>query len=176
MNSGHLIIKDYLSTKFEASWATRSRAVSWSYQYGRPSWPLNLTFHWISIGIICSSRTIYLLSLKLLGQSVPDYQLHKVWETMMTFDLNINWDHLLIKNYLHTKIETPWAKCSSIISFTRLRYTGIQTDRPTCVKQYALPPSNGGLKLEASGAKRSGVLLITRLLRLVGRLNTRKPV
>ena len=38
-----------------------------------PTWPLTLTFDlltWKSIGIIYSSRTIYLPSLKLLGQSV----------------------------------------------------------------------------------------------------------
>ena len=124
-------------------------------------WETDMTFDlltWISKGIIYSSRTIYLPSLKLMGQSVlelsvaqgfgdwhnlwpwpltywPEYQygssthqwlstyqvwsfwgkpflsypLHKVWETDMTFDLdlwptdlNINRDHLLIKDYLPT--------------------------------------------------------------------------
>ena len=72
INRDHLLIKDYLPTKFEASgakcsWVTRCT------RFGRQTWPLTLTFDlltWISIGIIYLSRTIYLQSLKLLGQSV----------------------------------------------------------------------------------------------------------
>ena len=61
----------------------------------------------------------------------------KVWETDMTFDLdlwptdlNINRDHLLIKDYLPTKFGASGAKCSWVISCTRLRDTDIPTD--TC--------------------------------------------
>ena len=80
INRGHLLVKDYLPTKFEASGAKRSgviRCTRWS----RLAWPLTLTFDlltWISIGIIYSSRTIYLLSLKVLGKAFLSYQLHKV--------------------------------------------------------------------------------------------------
>ena len=63
------------------------------------------------------------------------YQLHKVWETDMTFDLdlwptdlNINRDHLLTKDYLPTKFEDSGAKRSWVISCTRLRDTDIPTD------------------------------------------------
>ena len=72
INRDHVLIQDYLPTKFEASGAKRSWVISCT-RYGRLTWPLTLTFDiltWISIGIIYSSRTIYLPSLKLLGQSV----------------------------------------------------------------------------------------------------------
>ena len=62
----------YLPTKFEASGAKRSWVTSRT-RWSRLAWPLTLTFDlltWISMGVIYSSRTIYLPSLKLLGQSV----------------------------------------------------------------------------------------------------------
>ena len=60
-------------------------------------------------------------------------------------DLNtsINRDHLLIKEYLPTKFEA-----SSIlelsVALVRLRDTDIQTDQPTCAKQYAPLSLKGG--------------------------------
>ena len=57
----------------------------------------------------------------------------------MTFDLNINRDHLLIKDYLPTKFEASGEKCSWIISCTRQRDTDIQTDRNDMCK--AICPS-----------------------------------
>ena len=71
INRDHLLIKDYLPTKFEASGAKRSWVNSCT-RWSRLVWPLTLTFDlltWILIGIIYSSRNIYLPSLKLLGQS-----------------------------------------------------------------------------------------------------------
>ena len=68
---GHLFINDYLPTKFATSGAKCSWVNSWT-RCGRLTWPLTLIFHqltWISIRIIKSSWTIYLPSLKLLGQS-----------------------------------------------------------------------------------------------------------
>ena len=66
----------------------------------------------------------------------------------MTFDLKINRDLLLIKDYLPTKFEASGAKPSSVISCTRLRETDIptdgRTDRRTCATQYAPPFSKGG--------------------------------
>ena len=72
IDRGHLLIKDYLPTKFEDSGAKHSWVISCT-RWSRLAWPLTLTFDlltWISIGIIYWSRTIYLPSLKLLGQSV----------------------------------------------------------------------------------------------------------
>ena len=80
IDRGHLLIKDYLPTKFEASWAKRSWVISCT-RWSRLAWPLTLTFDlliWISIGSIYSSRTIYLPSLKILGKAFLSYQLHKV--------------------------------------------------------------------------------------------------
>ena len=107
INRGHLLIKDYLPTNFEASGAKRSWVISCT-RWSRLAWPLTLTFDlltWLSKGIIYSSRTIYLPSLKLLGQSVLELSVaqgevdwHDLWPT----DLTINRDHLLIKDYLQT--------------------------------------------------------------------------
>ena len=74
INRDHLLIKDYLPTKFEVSGA-KSCWVIRCTRFGRLTWPLTLTFDlltWISIGIIDSSRTIYLPSLKILGQGVVE--------------------------------------------------------------------------------------------------------
>ena len=79
-------------------------------------WPTDLN-------IIYSSRTIYLPSLKLLGQSVLELSVaqgevdwHDLWPWPLTY-----WPeyHLLIKDYLPTKFEASGAKCSWVISCTR---------------------------------------------------------
>ena len=56
------------------------------------------------------------------GKVFSSYQLHMVWETEMTFDLDlwptdliINRDHLLINGYLPTKFEASGAKRSWLI-------------------------------------------------------------
>ena len=59
INRGHLLMKDYLPTKFEDSGAKRSRVISCT-RWSRLAWPLTLTFDlltWISIRVIYSSRT-----------------------------------------------------------------------------------------------------------------------
>ena len=88
-------------------------------------WETNMTFDlltWIYIGIIYLSWPIYLPSLKLVGQSIVELSVtqgigdqHDLWPT----DLNINRDHLLIKDYLPTKFEASGAKHSLVISCTR---------------------------------------------------------
>ena len=138
INRDHLLIKDYLPTKFEASGAKRCWVIRYT-RFERLTWPLTLTFDlltWLSIGIIYSSRTIYLPSLKLLGQSVVELSVAQglrdwhdldLWPTDLTNDR----DHLLIKDYLPTKFEASGAKRSWVISCTRLRATDIPTDRHT---------------------------------------------
>ena len=90
INRGHLLMKDYLPTKFEASGAKRSWDISCT-RWGRLAWPLTLTFdllNWISIGVIYSSRTIYLPSLKRSWViSCPRWG-RLAWP--LTFDL-LNW-------------------------------------------------------------------------------------
>ena len=150
INRDHLLIKDYLPTKFEDSVAKRSWVISCT-RYGRSTLPLTLTFDlltWITIGIIYLSWTIYLPSLKLVGQSIVELSVaqcigaeHDPWPT----DLNIYRDHLLIKNYLPTKLEASGAKCSWVMSCTRLRETDIPTDRQTDMCNAICPPySRGG--------------------------------
>ena len=54
INMDHLLNKDYLPTKFEASGAERSWVIP-RIRCGRLAWPLTLTFDlltWISIGVI----------------------------------------------------------------------------------------------------------------------------
>ena len=142
INRDHLLTKDYLPTKFEASGAKHSWVISCT-RWSKLAWPLTLTFDlltWKSIGIIYSPRTIYLPSLKLLGQSVLELLVaqgeenwHDLWPWPLTY-----WpeNHLLTKDYLPTKFEASGAKRYWVISW--LRDTDIQTDRPTGAKQYAL--------------------------------------
>ena len=75
INRDHLLNKDYLPTKIEASGAKRSWVISCT-RWSRLAWSLTLTFElmtWISIGVFYSSRTIYLPSLKLLGKEFLSY-------------------------------------------------------------------------------------------------------
>ena len=93
-NRDHLLIKDYLPTKFEDSW-TKGSWVICCTRFGSLTWPLTMTFDlltWKSIGIIYSSRTTYVPSLKLLGQSVLNVicciRFGKLtWPLTLTFDL-----------------------------------------------------------------------------------------
>ena len=169
----HLLIKDYLPTKFEASGAKHYWSVSqgvgdghdfwplpyWpEYQYGssigpglstyqvwrfwvkaffsnllHKVWRTNMTFRlltWISIGIIYSLKTIYLSSLKLLRQSILDLFVARgvgdqhdlwLWPFLWPTELTINWDHLLIKNYIPTKFEASGTKRSWVIHWTGCR-------------------------------------------------------
>ena len=124
INRDHLLTKDYLPTKFEASRTKRFWVIRCT-RFERLTWPLTLTFDlltWLSIRIIYSSRTIYLPSLKLLWQSVVELSIaqglgnwHDLWPT----DLTINKNHLLIKNYLPTKFEASGAKRCWVIRCTR---------------------------------------------------------
>ena len=69
INRDHLLILDYLTTKFEACRTKHCWVISCT-RYRRSTWTLTSTFDiltWISIGI---TWTIFLPSLKLLGQSV----------------------------------------------------------------------------------------------------------
>ena len=89
INRDHLLIKDCLPTKFEASGAKCCWVIR-CIRFGRLTWPLTFDLlTWLSIGIMYSSRTIYLPSLNLLGQR--SYPLHKVerltWPLTLTFDL-----------------------------------------------------------------------------------------
>ena len=140
INRDHLLIKDYLPTKFEACRTKHCWVISCT-RFWRSTWPLTFTFDlltWISIGIIYSSRIIYLPSLKLLVQSFLELSLgkvkgdrhkdqHDIWPT----DLNIHRDHLLIKDYLPTKFEASGGKVFLIYHWARLRETDIPTDGTT---------------------------------------------
>ena len=101
INRDNFLIKDYLPTKFEASGAKRCWVIHCT-RFGRLTWPLTLTFGlltWLSIGIIYSSRTIYLPSLKLVGQSVVELSvtqgLRLTWPLTLTFDL-LTWLSIVV--------------------------------------------------------------------------------
>ena len=122
INRDHLLIKDYLPTKFEACGAKRSWVISCT-TCGRPTWLLTLTFDLLSLiskGITYLSRTIYIPSLKLLGQSVPELPVvqgvgdqHDLWP--WPTDLNVKMDHLLIKDYIPAKFEASVVKLSWVV-------------------------------------------------------------
>ena len=153
INRDHLLIKEYLPTKCEASGAKRSWVISCA-RYGRSTWPLTLTFDlltWKSKEIIYFSRTIYLPSLKLLGQSIVELSVaqcmgdqHHLWP--WPFHV-LTWISIGII-YSSRTIYLPSLKLlgQSVISCTRLRKTDIRTDgrtdgrtdRRTCATQYAL--------------------------------------
>ena len=80
INRDHLLIKEFLASKFEASGAKRYWVITCIV------WETKTTFGiltWISIGII----KVYLPTKFEASGAVSTYQLHKVWETNMTFDL-----------------------------------------------------------------------------------------
>ena len=91
---GHVLIKDYLPTEIEISGAKHSWVFS-CRRCERQTWSLTLTFDlltWILLGVMYSSRTIYLPSLKLLGQSVLELLVaqgvvdrHNLWPWPLTF-------------------------------------------------------------------------------------------
>ena len=169
VNRGHLLIKDYLPTKFEASGAKRSRVIPCT-RFERLTWPLTLTLlTWLSIGIIYSSRTIYLLSLKLLGQSVVVLSVAQGlddWHDLCLTNLTINRDHLLIKDYLPTKYEASGAMRCWVIRctrFGRLTWPLTLTLDLTIKRDHLLIKDYLPNKFEASGAKRFWVISCTRL-------------
>ena len=138
----HLLTKDYLPTKLEASGAKSCWVISCT-RCVRLTWPFT-QWAWISIGIIFSPRTVYQPSLKVLGLSVVELSVAQgvrdwldLWPT----------DHLLIKDCLPvpTKFEASGGK--ALLSYQLLKVKGY---RPTCAKQYA-PPSwkGGGIMTEA---------------------------
>ena len=143
INRDHLLIKDYLPTEIEASWAKRSWVISCT-RWSRRLWPLTLTFDlltWISIGIIYSSRTIYLPSLKLLGHIILELSVAQgvgdqlgLWPT----DLNINTgrDHLLIMGYLVSTYQVWSLWVEGLLNYWMLMLFGggggcWRTDWPT---------------------------------------------
>ena len=99
------------------------------------------------------------------------YQLHKVWETNITFDLdpwptdlNINRDHLLIKDYLPTKLKHLW---QIILALSVAQGVGDQHDLwPTDLnmnRDHALTKDYLPTKFADSGAKHSWVSSCIRL-------------
>ena len=122
---------------------------------------------WIHIGIIYSSRTIYLPSLKLQEQSVLDLSVAqgvRDQHDLLPSDLTINRGYLLIKNYLPTKYEASWAKCSGLICCTRCWETNM-TFLPsdlTINRDYLLIKGYLPIKFEASGAKCFWLICCTR--------------
>ena len=133
INRGHLLIKEYLPTKFEASGAKRSWVISCT-RWSRLAWPLTLTFDlltWISIGVIYSSRTINLPSLKLLGQSCSwviscTRWRRLTWSLTLTFYL-LTWISIGAGNTLDLWRDGPskWASGPSLNKmYIKLAKTG----------------------------------------------------
>ena len=86
IDRGHLLIKDFLPTKYEASGAKHSWLTGCT-RCGIPPWPLTLTFDlltWISIGIFTHQGLSTYQVWSFWGKAFLSYQLHKVkgdWHT-----------------------------------------------------------------------------------------------
>ena len=173
IDRGHLLIKAFLPTKFEVSGAKRSWLISWT-RCGIPTWPLTLTFNlltWKSIGIIYSSRTIYLPSLKHLGQSVLEISCTRcgilTWPMTLTFDL-LTWRSIgIIYSSWTSYLPSLKFLVQSILDLSVAQGVGDQHDLwPTDLKinrDHLLIKDYLPTKFEASGAKPSWVISCTRL-------------
>ena len=119
---------------------------------------------WIAIGTY-SCRTIYLVpSLKLLKQSVLELSVAQGlgdWYDLWPWptDLNINRDHLLIKDYLPTKFEASGAKRSWVMNCTRLRETYRHTYILTDMCKYAPPSLKRSINMHLNVALNYDVLV-----------------
>ena len=107
INRDRPLIKDYLPTKFEASLAKRSWVISCT-RWSRRAWTLTLTFFSPTDLNIFSSRTTYLLSLKLLGQSVLEIPVaqgigdqHDLWPWLLTY-----WPEYRLGSFPHHGLST----------------------------------------------------------------------
>ena len=80
---------------------------------------------YLSIGSIYSSGTVYLISMKVLWQSIPVIRCtsrkRQIWPLTLTFDLNIDREQLLIIDYIPTTPDASEAKCSWVIRWTRCK-------------------------------------------------------
>ena len=141
---------------------------------------MTLTFDlltWMSIGIIFSSRTIYLQSLKLQGQSVPELSVAqglRDWHDLWPCDLTINRDHVLIKDYLSTyQVWSFWGKALLSYPMHKVWKTDMTFDLElwpidlTINRDHLLIKDYLPTKFEACGANSSRTVYLP-ILKLVG--------
>ena len=98
INRGHLIIKDYLLTKFEAFGAKHSGGISCT-RWSRLEWPLTLTLtFWLEYQYGSSFHhglsTYQVWSF--LGKAFLDYQLHKVKAILQVWIYKALYDFLFL--------------------------------------------------------------------------------
>ena len=181
INRDHLLIKDYLPTKFEASGAKRCWVICCT-RFGRLTWPLTLTFDlltWLSIGIIYSSRTIYLPSLKLQVQSVPELSIaqglrdwHDLWPWPLTYQPDYQWGSSTHQGLYTYQVWSFWGKVLLSYPLHKIWKTDMTFDLDlwptdlTINRDHLLVKDYLPTKFEASGAKRSWVIRCTRFGRL----------
>ena len=158
INRDHLLMQDYLPTKFEASEAKRSWVIRCT-RFGRLTWPNDLDLwptdlninrdhllikDYLPIKFEASwTKRSWVISCTSLRDGDLTFDLD-LWPT----DLNINRDHLLIKDNLPSlKLlgQSPW-----VINCTRLRDTDIPTDmcNAICLLLYVqrnMPSSSKGV-------------------------------
>ena len=152
INRNHLLIKVYLPTKFEAFWTKRSWIIRCT-RFGRLTWLLTLTFDqltWISIGIIYWLRTIYLPSLKPLGQSVLELSVtqgledwHDLWPWPFTYWLECQKESSSHQGLSTYQVWRFWGKTFLSYQLHKVkgyRHTDRPTYRPTCAPQYVALP------------------------------------
>ena len=135
INRDHLLIKDYLPTKFEASEAKHSWVISCT-RWSKLAWPLTLTFDlltWISIAVIPHQGLSTYQVWSFWGKAFLSYQLHKVKKTGMTFDL-LTWISigvisesrtiylpslkLLVQSFLELSVCKRWSNLAGPFTLT----------------------------------------------------------
>ena len=157
----------------EKPWYFHSLFVKHKYPPFSNIWTIGLTFDpdlltRVSIGIFYSTRTIYLQSLKLVGQSVLEFPWRKVWETGRTFDL-LTWTSIgviyssrtiylpRLKLVGQSDLELSVAQGEVDYHDLDLWPTDLNINRGHLLIKDYLPT-----KFEACGAKRSRVISCTR--------------
>ena len=168
INRDHLLIKDYLPTKFEASGTKRSRVIRCTMFEGL-TWPFDL-LTWLSIGIIYSSRTIYLPSLKFLGQSVPELSVaqclrdwHDLWSwPWLSIGIIYSSRTIYLRSLKRLGQSVPELSVAQCLrDWHDLWPTDLTIHRDHLLIKDYLPT-----KFEVSGAKRSRVIRCTMFERL----------
>ena len=174
VNRDHLLIKGLSTYQI---WSFRGKVFP-SYPLHKV-WKTGMTFDlltWLSIGIIYSSRTIYLPSLKLVGQSVVELSVaqgledwHDLWPT----DLTIIRDHLSTHQGLSTyQVWSFWGKALLSYPLHKVWETDMTFDLDlwptdlTINRDHLLIKDYLPTKFDASGAKRCWAISCTRFERL----------
>ena len=147
-----LLIIHNLHMKIESDWAKTVVAIVPTRSYTQSAavdldlWPLDPK----SIGLLFSSFTAYMWSLKVIGQKLLSLSCHQVkcdgWPWPLTLWPKINRVPPLIIHNLHVKFESDWAKTVVAIVSTRSYTLSATVD----LDLWPLDPKSIGFLLSSS--------------------------